>query len=466
MHTRNRGFHRDLVRLWAGAWSIWVGLACLACTPEGPARPSLVLLTVDRLAADRLGCFGGPPETASSLCALGADGFRFAWATTPSLGEASAAASLLTGLRPEVHGVGDQGIDFLADRHETIAEGLAHAGYTTGAFVTSPRLNRARRLDQGFDDYDDRLMPMPGEAGSASIARANAIRDWIEQAGSPFFLWIHLRSEPGLDELDRLIDRLARVLERDEDGPGLLFVALAGDSSTTRSGSPARGSRPVHSTNDNAGSRGHMGRIEVATYRVPLLWRPPGGAPAPAIHYRLASVLDVLPTLRAAAGLPPMDAHVSPELATGWDLAALARAPGSREPGARPDEVDTETETGGSRPGEARNPTERFLLLKTPNAAGPEREVGLASEHFLYVRRMSPLDGSGRPVPAPDLRALEARYAKIEPPVDESQQASPTAALAPPIWQREILRSPSPVPRLELHLARLLADPEPSRSSP
>lgn len=458
MHTRSRGFHRALVRSWTAGWAIWVGLAC---TPEPPERPSLVLVTVDRLAADRLGCFGGPPEAASSLCALGADGTRFAWATTPSLGEASAAASLLTGLPPAAHGVEDRGIDFLADRHETIAERLARAGYATAAFVASPRLNRARRLDQGFEHYDDRSLREPGEAGSASIARASAIQDWLETAGSPFFLWIHLRSEPGLGELDRLIDRLARVLERDQDGPGLLFVALAGESSVASPASPARAPDPRRSTGEATRSRNGVGGIELPVHRVPLLWRPPDDAPAPAIRYRLASVLDVLPTLRAAAGLSAADARGGPGPATttttGRDLSVLAREPDAR--------LDT-TETGEPIAIEAPTPGERFLLLEMPAADGTAREVGLASEHFLYVRRASPLDGSGRPVSAPDLRALDARYVKIEPVVDGPSKASPSAALAPPIWQREILRSSSPVPRLELHLARLLADPESSRPSP
>jgi len=435
-------------------WAIWVGLACM---PEAPERPSLVLVTVDRLAAARLGCFGGPPEAAPSLCALGAGGTRFAWATTPSLGEASAAASLLTGLPPEAHGVEDRGIDFLADRHETIAERLARAGYATGAFVASPRLNRARRLDQGFEHYDDRPLHEPSEPGSASISRASAIQDWIETAGSPFFLWIHLRSEPGLGELDRLIDRLAGVLERDPDRPGLLFVALAGESSTASPRSPAGTSPPGSPTSEASGPRSRAGGIALPAHRVPLLWRPPDGAPAPAIRYRLASVLDVLPTLRAAAGLPTAVAGAGPGPAWGRDLSALAR-----EPGAGPETH----EAGAPTTVEPPTPDERFLLLTTPKADGVQREVGLASEHFLYVRRVSPLDGSGRPVPAPELRALEARYVKIEPAAAAPSQTSPTAALAPPIWQREILRSASPVPRLELHLARLLAAPQSSRPTP
>jgi len=457
MQIRSRGFHRGLFRLWAGGWAVWVGLACM---PETPARPSLVLLTVDRLAADRLGCFGGPPEAGSSLCALAAEGLRFGWATTPSLGEASAAATLLTGLPPEIHGLEDQGIDFLTDRHETIAESLARAGYATAAFVASPRLNRARRLDQGFAHYEDRPLHLPGEAGSDSLARASAIQEWIETAGSPFFVWIHVRSEPGLGELDRLIDRLASVLRRDADGPGLLFAALAGEPSDpdSRDARPDPGPRR-NPTDDSTRARDQVDRIELSAHRVPLLWLPPATARpvAPAIRFRLASLLDVLPTLRAAASLSEPDASSGSGSARGRDLSGLALEPAAElDPNAaeEPDVVGT------------RDPTARFLLLKLPDAVGADREVGLASERFLYVRRRSPLDGSGQPVPASDLRGLEARYAKIEPRPDGSSQAAPTAALAPPIWQREILRSASPVPRLELHLARLLADPESSHAAP
>jgi hypothetical protein len=143
--------------------------------------------------------------------------------------------------------------------------------------------------------------------------------------------------------------------------------------------------------------------------------------------------------------------------ARGRDLSALVREPTA---GLDP------AEAGSTVGVEAGNPGERFLLLRLPAADGVEQEVGLASEHFLYVRRPSPLDGSGQPVPAPELRTLEARYAEIGALADGPPGASAEAALAPAIWQRDVLGRSSPVPRLELHLARLLVDPESRRPAP
>ena len=99
-------------------------------------------------------------------CELGRHGTFFLWATTPSLDEATAAASALTGLPPKRHGVDERGLSFLSDAQETLAERLAQAGYSTAAFVASPRLNRSRRLDQGFDHYADRAEALTAEEGA------------------------------------------------------------------------------------------------------------------------------------------------------------------------------------------------------------------------------------------------------------------------------------------------------------
>jgi len=417
-----------------------VVIASLGCADDPPGRPDLVLVTVDRLAADRLACFGGPRDAGPGLCELAQNGTLFSWATTPALGEAMAAASALTGLAPAAHEVDDRGLSFLSDGHETIAESLARAGYATAAFVASPRLNRSRRLDQGFEHYADRApfqgttLPTGGTAGSAvastaaSVALASSVQSWIEGAEPPYFVWIHARSEWGLAELDRLVDRLAGSLESDEDGPGVLLVALAGEADPA-----ARGAEPGFDPGDS--------EIDFRAHRIPLLWRPPGSEraraslPHPSVSAQLASLLDVAATLRAAALLPEQPpTQASP----GLDLASLI------EPRTGPKDQPAEYE-------------ERFLLLRSALGRGTGiGEVGLASGPHLYVRRSSPLDGSGRPVPTSQLHTLSPRFATVEP-VDPSGANDRLAEIAPITWRTDVLSAQSPVPRLEFHLARLLA---------
>jgi hypothetical protein len=144
------------------------------------------------------------------------------------------------------------------------------------------------------------------------------------------------------------------------------------------------------------------------------------------------SLLDVRPTLRAAAHLPPQSDAATIATA-GRDLDAVARL-------AR----------------DAPDPDDRFVLLEVVDPI-PDRDVGLATRSHLYARRTSPIDGSGNSVPTSQLQPLGARFASI-PPLDPVSHPD-SAQLAPGPWRTDVLSSQSPVPRLEFHLARLLASP-------
>jgi hypothetical protein len=285
------------------------------------------------------------------------------------------------------------------------------------------------------------------------VARASVIQNWIENAPQPYFVWIHVRSEWGLPELDRLVDRLVGSLERDEDSPGVLVAALAGERD------------PVEALPGSSFGSRHAG-IELRSYRIPLLWRPPAGRPdsatgrPPATSLRLASLLDVAPTLRAAALLP--DPETGLALPTrGADLSDVAHASDSvdatraRDAPARDPEGEERTEN------EDDDRMDRYLLIRGPSGVD---EVGLASEASLYVRRSSPLDGTGQPVPTAELSALSPRFLVIEPvgrgasTRGAADPANGPAGLRVSPWRTDVLSAASPVPRLEFHLARRLAE--------
>jgi hypothetical protein len=439
--VRTGRLRRHVIPLILSVISLAAGLA--GCKDQEPIRPDLVLITVDRLAADRLACFGGASDAGGSICALGQQGTLFAWTASPGRSEASGAATALTGLPEATHGVGRDGQSFLANAHRSIAEDLSQAGYATAAFVASPRVNRSRRLDQGFDLYDDRLAS-PTRRGHAedsargitaqdiagSVDLSASVRAWIDAAPSPWFVWLHANREAGLVELDRLLSRLSQTLDREDGGPGILFLALRGERETvtTESGATTDDSRTI-------GWRSH---------RVPLIWRPstrdrsdgPGRA---AISWRLASLMDIQPTLRAAAHLTRAarskdldeDApKASPIREVGRDLGANERV--------RPNDATSE---------------ERFLLLMAPEAGS---DVGLASQNHLYTRHASPLDGTGRPVPTASLIPLAARFSTLPKHDPLYDPAVYSARLEPGPWRKDVLDAESPVPRLEFHLARKL----------
>src|SRR5882672_10577863 len=95
-----------------------------------PPRPNVVLVTIDTFRADRVGTGVAP-----TIDRLAAAGMRFTSARTAVPLTLPSHATIHTGLLPPAHGVRQNGIDALADTHQTIAQLLKTAGYDTAAFV-------------------------------------------------------------------------------------------------------------------------------------------------------------------------------------------------------------------------------------------------------------------------------------------------------------------------------------------
>ncbi len=99
-------------------------------------RPSVLLVTIDTLRADRLGCYGHQGARTPNLDALARRGVRFETAVAHAPITATSHASILTGLTPPRHGVRDNGAYALPVSLPTLAEAFSSAGYRTGAFVS------------------------------------------------------------------------------------------------------------------------------------------------------------------------------------------------------------------------------------------------------------------------------------------------------------------------------------------
>ncbi|HEX9094436.1 MAG TPA: sulfatase-like hydrolase/transferase, partial [Coriobacteriia bacterium] len=75
-----------------------------APTAAPGGRPNVLLITIDTLRADRVGCYGYAGASTPALDALAARGVRFATAVTHVPLTGPAHASILTGLTPLGHG--------------------------------------------------------------------------------------------------------------------------------------------------------------------------------------------------------------------------------------------------------------------------------------------------------------------------------------------------------------------------
>jgi len=127
----------------------------LAPRPEGPG-PNVVLVTVDTLRADHLGCYGYPRPTSPFLDSLAREGTVFQDATAAASWTKPATGTILTGLYPSRHGALYHGsLLSLPEGKQTLAEAFRNRGYVTAGFVANPNLKKVFAFDRGFDVYFD-----------------------------------------------------------------------------------------------------------------------------------------------------------------------------------------------------------------------------------------------------------------------------------------------------------------------
>ncbi|HEY3380402.1 MAG TPA: sulfatase-like hydrolase/transferase [Vicinamibacterales bacterium] len=302
-------------------------LATTACrssapTPPVPAtQPSVLLITIDTLRADRLGVGLTP-----TLDALARESVVFSRARSAVPLTLPSHATILSGLLPPHHGLRENGLYRFDRSRPTMASVLKARGYRTGAVVGAFVLDRQFGLDAGFDVYDDRIPRDPNATTSRLEAErparvvtdaALAVLDThliaaptaagLSPSASPFFLWVHYYDphspyEPPPEylarargnpyngeiayvdaEITRLFDGLGQRRVFDQ-----LVIVVAGDHGESLG---------------EHGERTHGMLLYESAVRVPLIIRAPGRL-KPAVRPDPASLADVAPTVLALVGGP------------------------------------------------------------------------------------------------------------------------------------------------------------------
>src|SRR5713226_1790640 len=160
--------------------------------------PNVVVVTIDTLRADHLGCYGYT-KISPNIDAFAADNARFERAYTPVPVTLPAHTAIFTGTYPTLSGMHDFSGNKLNPKQSTLASVLRQQGYTTGAVIGSAVLDSRFGLNQGFDFYYDHFdfnrlqesnleeMERPGNVV------ADLALDWLgKNYHSKFFLWMHL----------------------------------------------------------------------------------------------------------------------------------------------------------------------------------------------------------------------------------------------------------------------------------
>ena len=349
--------------------TLWVlGAATLVagCGDERP-RPDIILVSIDSLRADHLGSYGYPRETSPFIDQLAADGVRFDNAVSTTSWTLPAHAALFSGLYDSTHGLTSDD-QRLAQGVLTIAEVLRESGYHTAGFFGGPFLHPTFGLDQGFDVYRNcmsttsgplsgqdvrqglELDRVPSHADVTSPRTLEEVTRWAESgAQRPFFLFLHLWDvhydyippreyvdlfDPDYDgdltgegfstnpaisprmpsrDLEHLIALYDGEIRFTDDHLRLIFEVLGNrgllDNALTVITADHGEEFFEH------GGKGHRRTLFEEMIRVPLIVHWPGRVRSDTVIENQVRLIDIMPTLAAAAGLEPGPAIQGRDLA-------------------------------------------------------------------------------------------------------------------------------------------------------
>lgn len=175
-----------------GIVAMAAAMLLMSCEQSGPAPiealtangTNVILISLDTLRADHLGCYGYHRETSPSIDEFARDSVLFKKAIAHAPSTLPSHASILTSLIPQHHGASFGKRIPLAESVLTLPEYLQQADYATASYNEGGQLAPETGIDQGFDTYEV-------VAGGFQPVVDKAI-SWLESnAGNNFFLFLH-----------------------------------------------------------------------------------------------------------------------------------------------------------------------------------------------------------------------------------------------------------------------------------
>lgn len=279
-----------------------------------PKAPNVVIITIDTLRPDHLGCYGYKQIRTPNIDALAADGIRFERAYTPVPVTLPSHTTIFTGTYPIYSGMHDFAANKLSPTQATLASVLKEHGYATGAVVASAVLDSRFGLNRGFDFYYDHFdFSRLDESNIDEMERpgnmvADATLDWLgKNYKQKFLLWMHLydphypyrppapyseeyKGRPYDGEIafaDAQVGRLIRFLKEKGLYQNTLIV-LSGDHGESLG---------------EHGEKTHGFFIYNSTLHVPLILHLPRQAGALKSVPDLVNLADLMPTILASLKL-------------------------------------------------------------------------------------------------------------------------------------------------------------------
>ena len=336
-----------------------------------PRTPNVILISIDTCRADYLSCYGHPRQTTPNIDTVAAEAIVFSQVITSVPTTLPAHCSMLTGTIPPYHGVHANIAYRLRESNVTLAEHLRDHGYRTAGVVGAFVLHSQFGIAQGFDTYDDEIRMKTAVVSSENERKAGEVTRlataWLQKHAEetgPFFLFVHYFDphfpyEPPVPFASTFADeRYAGEVAYADHGIGKLLQTLK----DLKLYDPAL----LIITGDHGEGLGDHGEpthgyfIYHSTTRVPLIVKPPKKRRFARVD-KTVSLIDVVPTVLQATGIPIPSAVQGRDLSPYWT-------------------------------GESRNEDVRFVYSESLTATqyGCTSLLGLQTDQWKYIQASKP----------------------------------------------------------------------------
>ncbi|HPQ69668.1 MAG TPA: sulfatase [bacterium] len=304
--------------------------------------PNVILISIDTLRADRLGCYGYTKGITGMMDFWAERGVRFEKAYATSPWTLPSHASAMTSLYPTEHRAIDEKINIDIDA-PMLAEQMKKAGFNTAAFVSHYYLSAEYGFDRGFNDFYIK----PNAKADEMIAKTTK---WLKaNKDESFFVFLHLfdphtpyqpppdyakkhyptdtkvyvsgetkdvievmQTWPSerakeikralsalydgeIDFVDNQLEVLFKWLQQNKLDQNTVIILMADHGEEFM----------------EHGMMEHGFTLYEEQVRVPFLWYFPAGLPGGKVVDAPVSLVDLMPTLLDFLGLPPVDQPIS-----------------------------------------------------------------------------------------------------------------------------------------------------------
>jgi arylsulfatase A-like enzyme len=166
--------------------AILLCIAAALCCGSGDRPLNVLVIGIDTLRSDHLGCYGYGRDTSPAIDGLAGQGVLFENTVSQSPWTLPSFGTVFTSLYPNQHGAMTI-VTRMRSSIPTLATVLHERDYATGAVVNASVLNPEFGMDLGFDFYD----PTPPEGRRADEV-TNDVLEWIDLNKSrPFLMFAH-----------------------------------------------------------------------------------------------------------------------------------------------------------------------------------------------------------------------------------------------------------------------------------